>query len=156
MCVKINFCLFLNIVFIGGATANSDDSEKIKILSATARSGKTKTFVDHQTEQCSSLTVSSSSTTRNHRKRTSANGNNNEQNFRDVPTFYSGKFCSSPPDLDRSWKQRRSSMNGKIPGDSIRRNQSECKISIHRSPVDNSFIDQTYGIMPTESTAQKV
>lgn len=151
-------CLFLNIVvFIGGAAANSDDSEKIRILSsATARSGKTNTFVDHQ---CSSLTetdISSSSVAGNHRKRTSANENNNEQNIRDVPTFYSGNFCMSPSDLDRSWKQRRSSMNGKIPGDGIRRTQSECKISIYRSPVDNSYIDQAYGIMPSQSTSQKV
>lgn len=47
-------------------------------------------------------------------------------------------------------------MNGKIPGDGVRQTQSECKISIHRSPVDNSYIDQTYGIMPSQSTSQKV
>lgn len=136
----------------------TDDSERIGILSSTtARGGNTinNTFSDRLSQQCSSFSnASSSSATGFRRKRTSSNENKQEHG-RDDRTSYDEKFSLSPNDLDRSWKQRRSSMNGRIPGDGLRRTQSECKISIHRSPVDNSYIDEKYGIMPSESTSQK-
>lgn len=138
---------------LGGGTV---DSERIRILpSSTARGETTNQAADQHTEQCSSFTGASiSSATGYNRKRTLSNEKNNEN--QDDRTFYEGSFSLSPSDLDRSWKQRRTSMNGRISANGIRRTKSECKISIHRNAVDNTYIDENYGIMPSESASQKV
>lgn len=152
------FCKCFNLYSIGGAS-NADDSERIRILpSAAAGSGKTNTFsdADCQSEQCSSFTnVSSSSVVERRLDRSASNGDINDHP-REDSTFYSGSFSLSPSDLHPNYKRKRSSLNGKISVNDLYQTQSECKISIHRNPVDNSYIKEKYGIMPSESTSQKV
>ncbi|XP_035209701.1 solute carrier family 26 member 6-like, partial [Stegodyphus dumicola] len=64
-------------------------------------------------------------------------------------------FSLSPSDLERGWKHRRSSMNGSVCSNSLRRTKSESRISIHRFPIDNSYINKKYGVLPSETISQK-
>lgn len=148
----MQFCLFFTI---GGGTV---DSEKIRILSSPSNTSENinNTFNNHRsTEQCSSFTGESCTAGQGYRrKRTSSNEINNESH--QERHFCDGSNPLSPSDLHHSWKRRRSSMNGRIPGDGLQRSKSECTISIQRNPVDKSYIDEKYGIMPSESTSEKV
>lgn len=138
----------------GGDTTT--DTERIRILSSTSTArGVSLSNNDRSRQQCSSsFTDDSASTTAGVRRKRSSSNGRNEGFSQDDRTFYTnGSVSLSPSDLERSWKPRRSSMNGRIP--SLRRSKSECKISIHRNPVDNTYIDEKYGMMPSESASEK-
>lgn len=158
---RINDRQFFTFIFHFTGSGESADSEKIRILSSAARGADNiNNLNDRPTaaETCSSFTDSTTlslSSSEGYQHKTASPGKNNELQS-DDRTFYNRKFSLSPSDLDHSWSRRRSSMNGAIPGNGLRRTKSEYKISIHRNPVDNSYIDQKYGIMPSESASQKV
>ncbi|XP_054714759.1 sulfate transporter-like isoform X2 [Uloborus diversus] len=137
------------------------DSERIRILpTSAARSSSFTSAVNdslsrrpHEDQSSFGRAGSSSQTEGARRKRFLSQTENDDHRSEDR-AFYNMGFSLSPSDLERSWKQWRSGMNGSN-NNKLRRSKSDCRISIHRYPIDNSYIDKKYGIMPTESSSHK-
>ncbi|GIY64388.1 solute carrier family 26 member 6 [Caerostris extrusa] len=133
------------------------DSEKVKILSTSPSSVRREISCsgDQQADTQHRASLNDVSGIGGVRRKQVANGANNEP-FHADNSFYNMGFSLSPSDLERSWKHGRPSMNGSIPDNSLRRTKSECKISIHRNPVDISYIDKKFGPIPSETSYKKV
>lgn len=70
--------------------------------------------------------------------------------------FYNMGFSLSPSDLEQNWKQNRPSLKNNASDVGLRRTKSECQISIHRYPIDNSYIDKKCGPIPSDTSYKKV
>ncbi|XP_015927773.2 prestin isoform X1 [Parasteatoda tepidariorum] len=136
------------------------ESEKIRILPATA-SKKNTNSANHQQEtddiSCSaqSSTSSFANESSSSKKRKQVNQTDDEYYKKDS-SFYNMGFTLSPSDLERSWKQTRSSISGGSASESsLRRTKSECKISINREPIDNTYIEKQCGPKPSDTATKK-
>ncbi|GFR16150.1 sulfate transporter [Trichonephila clavata] len=137
--------------------ANGDaltDSERIKILSSSPNvKHENSCSADQETDCQHRASFSDASGHGSVRRKQVTNSNNEPYNV--DSSFFNMAFTLSPSDLERSWKRSRPSMSGSITENGIKRTKSEGRISIHRSPVDNSYIDKKFGPVPSETTYEK-
>ncbi|GBM31172.1 Sulfate transporter [Araneus ventricosus] len=130
------------------------DSERVKILSGSPDvKHEISSSSNLQTDNQHRSSLNDVSSLGSIRRKQVTNANN--ELFQADSSFYNMGFSLSPSDLERSWKSGRPSMNGSISENGLRRTKSECKISINRNPVDNSYIDKKFGPIPSETSYKK-
>ncbi|KAG8199512.1 hypothetical protein JTE90_009359 [Oedothorax gibbosus] len=142
-----------------GGGDSSTDPERIRILDASpdARCETTSAAKEQQTESKHRESFDDASTrsrTGSLRRKITSEAC---EPYQMDSSFYNMGFSLSPNDLERSWKQNGPSLSKSNPSDigRLRRTKSECKISIHRYPIDNSYIDKKCGLIASENSYKK-